>query len=464
MLALAAAGALALTAATALAPGGSAAGVQAAVASAAPSPAQAQTLPLPEMLRGAATATGAASAVAVPPTVAPSASLNILDGVFCTSRTRCWAVGGQEGAGGKGIANLVLRWNGMTWRKFSVPNPGGTGVDSVSELAAVRCAAAANCWAVGERSGGGAMLNEALHWNGTHWTAVRTPDPGGKGSGKISELEDSTCVTSADCWAVGDFGSGTEGPAEKRINQVLHWNGKKWSRLRVVNPGGTRIGHVNTLFSVRCLSANDCTAVGDYGTTSANGVLRNQALHWNGKKWSQANTPNPGGTKADGVNEVFALGCGAADSCWGAGSYGSTKSPGKNLNEILHWNGTTWTKVSAPNPDGTGPGAGNELFAATCVSSANCWAVGNYGSTMAGAGVGRNEALHWNGRKWSKVKTPNPGGTATGDVNELFGVRCSSSASCWAVGILQNETNGIRDEILHWNGKKWSAVHLFTNV
>jgi hypothetical protein len=438
-----------------------AAGVQAAVSSAAPTPAQARALPLPEMLRGAAPATGAASAVAVPPTVAPSASLSVLDGVFCTSRTRCWAVGGQEGAGGKGIANQVLRWNGKTWRKFSAPNPGGTGADSVSELSAVRCAATVNCWAVGDHSGGGALLNEALHWNGKKWTAVPTPNPGGKGSGKISELEDSTCITSANCWAVGDFGSGTEGPTEKRINQVLHWNGRKWSRLRVVNPGGTRIGHVNTLYSVRCLSARDCTAVGDYGTTSASGVLRNQALHWNGKNWSLANTANPGGTKPGGVNEVFALGCGAADSCWGTGSYGRTKSPVKNLNEILHWNGKKWTKVTAPNPDGTGTGKGNELFAATCVSSANCWAVGNYGSTTVGDGVGRNEALHWNGRKWRKVATPNPGGTATGEVNELLGVRCSSSGSCWAVGILENLTNGVRDEILHWNGKKWSPVHLY---
>jgi hypothetical protein len=443
--------------------GSPAAGAQAAVPSPAPTPAQTQTLPLPGMLRGAAPATVGSSAVGVPATVAPSASLSVLDGVFCTSRTRCWAVGAQDGTGGMSIANQVLRWNGTTWRKVSVPNPGGTGADSVSELFAVRCAAGANCWAVGEHSGGGAQLNEALHWNGKKWTAVRTPNPGGKGSGNISELEDSTCITSADCWAVGDFGSGTEGPTEKRINQVLHWNGKKWSRLRVVNPGGTRIGHVNTLYSVRCLSAKDCTAVGDYGTTSASGVLRNQALHWNGKKWSQVNTPNPGGTKSGGVNEAFALGCGAADNCWGAGTYGSSNPPGKNLNEILHWNGKKWTKVTTPNPDGTGTGKGNELFAATCVSSANCWAVGNYGSTTVGDGVGRNEALHWNGRKWRKVATPNPGGTAAGEVNELLGVRCSSSASCWAVGILESETNGIRDEILHWNGKKWSPVHLYMN-
>lgn len=427
-----------------------AAGVQAAVLSPAPSSARVRSLPQPEMVDGA-----------VPATVAPSAALSVLGGVFCPSRTRCWAVGGQDGAGGKGIVNQVLRWNGRTWRKVSVPNPGGTGADNISELSAVRCTAPGNCWAVGDRSGGGALVNQALHWNGRKWKVVPTPDPGGSGGGKVSELEDSTCITSADCWAVGDFGSGTAGPKEKRINQVLHWNGRKWSRLRVVNPGGTRIGHVNTLYSVRCRSAADCTAVGDYGTTSASGVLRNQALQWNGKRWSLANTPNPGGTKSGGVNEIFALGCAAADSCWGAGTYGSSKPPGKNLNEVLHWNGKTWTKVTVPNPDGTKTGAGNQLFAATCLSSADCWAVGNSGATNVGVGVGRNAALHWNGRRWSKVTTPNPGGTAAGDVNELEGVRCISSGNCWAVGILQSKTNGFRDEILHWNGKKWSTAQFY---
>jgi hypothetical protein len=435
-------------------------GAQAAVQSAAPIPAQTRTIPLPDTLHGAESATPATPA-AQPTPLAP-VSLNVLEGIFCTSRTRCWAVGSQAGSGGKGIVNQVMRWNGTRWRKASVANPGGTGADSTNELFAVRCLAAANCWAVGERSAGGAMFNEALHWNGTKWRAVPTPHPGGTGDGKISELEDSTCVTPTNCWAVGDFGSRTEGPMEQRMNQVLHWNGKSWTRLRVVNPGGTRTGHVNTLYSVRCNSASDCTAVGDYGTTAANGVLHNQALHWNGRTWSRVNTPNPGGTKPYGENEIFAMGCGAANNCWGAGIYGSTKSPGTNLNEMLHWNGKTWTKVAVLNPGGTGTGAGNQLDATTCVSSADCWAVGNFGSTTVGVGVGRNAAQHWNGRIWRRVKTPNPGGTAAGELNELTGVRCVSSTNCWAVGIMANLTTGYRDEILHWNGKTWKDVQLFS--
>lgn len=94
------------------------------------------------------------------------------------------------------------------------------------------------------------------------------------------------------------------------------------------------------------------------------------------------------------------------------------------------------------------------LAGATCSSSRNCRAVGSYHNTV---GIFVNEALHWNGMKWSLVFTPNLGGTATDDLNVLLAVRCTSGASCWAVGIKQTGTVSYQDEILRWNGKKWSA-------
>jgi hypothetical protein len=44
-------------------------------------------------------------------------------------------------------------------------------------------------------------------------------------------------------------------------------------------------------------------------------------------------------------------------------------------------------------------GASNQLGGAACTSSRNCWAVGSYGSIDVGSE--RNQALHWNGKKWS---------------------------------------------------------------
>jgi hypothetical protein len=122
----------------------------------------------------------------------------------------------------------------------------------------------------------------------------------------------------------------------------------------------------------------------------------------------------------------------------------------------LHWNGRTWSLASSPDPDGTGAGANNFLSDVVCTSAANCWAVGSYGSTSSG-GEMLNQALHWDGRTWSPASTPNPAGTVSGAINALGGVRCASPASCWAVGRDAQAGQSERNQALHWNGSTWSA-------
>lgn len=69
------------------------------------------------------------------------------------------------------------------------------------------------------------------------------------------------------------------------------------------------------------------------------------------------------------------------------------------------------------------PGKHSALNGIYCTSSGNCWAVGEYGPIDNSEA---NEALHWNGSKWSTLSTPNPGGTsANGDVSELAGLGCA---------------------------------------
>ena len=84
-------------------------------------------------------------------------------------------------------------------------------------------------------------------------------------------------------------------------------------------------------------------------------------------------------------------------------------------------------------------------------------AVGSHGHETSSTTVLRNEALHWNGTRWSHVSTPNPGGTAKFGFNILGGIRCTSTANCWAVGV-RVKNNNFADEILHWNGTKWAPV------
>ena len=223
------------------------------------------------------------------------------------------------------------------------------------------------------------------------------------------------------------------------------------------NPGGTGQDDVQAIDAIRCASARDCLAIGTYGTMGTTFILRNEALRWNGTKWSKLKTPNPGGTTTNGdFNELIGLGCANASNCWAVGAYGNFGTE-TFLNEILHWNGKKWSQQTAPNPDGTGTEASNELIGANCVSATSCWAVGDYGVISSGTGEILNEALRWNGKKWSLVSTPNPAGSSDNDQNDLFAVRCSSATFCWAVGDQQKSGGAQVNEALRWNGTKWST-------
>jgi len=130
--------------------------------------------------------------------------------------------------------------------------------------------------------------------------------------------------------------------------------------------------------------------------------------------------------------------CTSADNCWAVGENGADHA------QALHWNGRRWATVATPNP-------GNYfdvLDDVACTSAANCWAVGSAAYTSFKA---PNMALHWNGLTWSLVSTPSP---ETGQgFNELHSVTCVSASDCWGVG-----DTSLGGEILHWNGGTWSLA------
>lgn len=92
-------------------------------------------------------------------------------------------------------------------------------------------------------------------------------------------------------------------------------------------------------------------------------------------------------------------------------------------------------------------GAGDLLYGIRCTSAASCWAVGNTSD-------GLTEALHWNGHQWSQVTTPNPGDYT----DNLFDVACTSAADCWAVGTAAYSNFTAPNMALHWDGHTWSLV------
>jgi hypothetical protein len=347
----------------------------------------------------------------------------VLTGVAATSASNAWAVG-TDGNG----HTLIARWNGTTWTQVSSPNPG-----DVNGLAAVAATSASNAWAVGDdvTSSNPQGVPLIVHWNGTAWTQVPSPNPNPKNGTTLTGVA-ATSATNA--WAVGESDRITGAPQPL----ILHWNGTAWTQVPSPNPDPTRGA---TLAGVVSTSTSSAWAVGSYGTTTS---PEGQPLtvQWNGTVWKQVPSPNPSPKNGDTLTGVAAA---SATSAWAVGSLGN----GRTL--IMHGNGTNWKRAPSPNPVSV---AGDLLHGVAAVSVGDAWAVGNINvKSSAGPIIPNTLIARWNGTAWKLVPSPNPDAK---DGDTLNAVSATSATNAWAVGGTDIPQGGNpRTVILHWNGAAW---------
>jgi len=273
------------------------------------------------------------------PTPSVGVTGTTLTGVAASAAHDVWAIGYSNTYGTP--QTLVQRWNGTTWSLVSSPAFGGG-----SSLDAIKSLSAGDVWAVGTRDGadfGTTVATLAVHWNGSAWTAVPTPNVGNR----WNALEAVSGASSNDVWAVGSW----RHIGGEYQNLALHWNGAQWSIVPTPNVSGAE----NQLQAVVAIASNDAWAL---GSTNDGITGRSIYLHWNGS--SCGSVPGPcNGTALAGGDALVAL---ASNDVWAIGS------------TLSHWDGTSWTL--APNP--AVPGAlGIALKSATKVGPCDVWAAGS---------------------------------------------------------------------------------------
>jgi hypothetical protein len=310
------------------------------------------------------------------------------------------------------------------------PNPSSTR----NELNGVSADSATDAWAVGEYEDDatGATDTLILHWDGRRWSRVKSPNP----SSTRNELHGVSARSATDAWAVGNY---VDDATKAYDTLILHWDGTGWSLATSPNPSS----RVNALWGISAESATDAWAAGDYvdDATKADDTL---ILHWDGTGWSLATSPNPsskvnrleGGVSAD-----------SATDAWAVGEY-ENDATGASDTLALHWNGTRWSKVNSPNPS-SAHYVRNFLFGVSVESATDAWAVGQYQAIGARLWM----ILHWDGTRWSRVMTPNP----NSNYSSLSGVSARSATDAWAVGRHQTKTL-TKTVVLHWDGARWSRV------
>ena len=362
-------------------------------------------------------------------TVPGTGSNDVLLGTTCANAQQCWSVGitlnGLGGGSPSSVTPLVEAWNGSGWALVPVSLPAGVTGGGFFDAT---CVNGADCWAVGaevDTAGNGNPTGTLIeHWDGTAWSAVTSPSPGGPGvQGAI--LSGVSCASASSCVAVG---YATDDTGANLTDVIEQWNGTSWT----IVPGAATGQAFDQLTAVQCLSASNCWAVGNAGPAQQDssflpifpGAVGDQGLieHWDGSAWSVVpsvaeSTPNGG--------YLSGLACTSANNCWVSGA--TTDASGTQAGILMeHWDGSSWADVSASVPDSTAPGI---LSGISCVSAVQCWAAGSTGSFGGGSPTLQSVVENWNGSAWSVEPTPDV--TA---VSFLNSVSCVPAVGCLAGG------------------------------
>jgi hypothetical protein len=234
-----------------------------------------------------------------------------LNAVGGASASDLWAVG--FAFDGNTLAEgLFEHFNGTAWR--AAPLLAAPGIPDFTAVSAV---SSNDVWAVGSALNA-IDSTLAAHWNGHTWRVVTTPCLNGSKivvqedacQQSNNQLTGVTAVAANNVWASGYE---TEG-SNLHVPYVLHWDGTTWSLIKTPNPGARQGGTGSSLYAVTALSAGDVWVVGH--SQPGNGTITTLTEQFNGSTWSVVPSPNPGllgvdtlfGVAGGGGAQLFAIG------------------------------------------------------------------------------------------------------------------------------------------------------------
>jgi hypothetical protein len=366
------------------------------------------------VLAGGAGAAAAASGSAgwhivqaLGPTTGQSSVLS-LDPVSANDAWAAAAVGGSSGP-----ASLVIeRWTGASWTKVpgaarEVSSAGGT------DGATVAASSASNAWAFVQTSNRrGTDITDALQWRHGRWTKTTF--------GSWQLVTTAAAFSPANVWAFGLQLSG------KPSTFVKRYNGKTWRSASAPIQ----------VESLSALGPDDMWATGQ--KLAKNGAqvtpFVEELSHWTGSHWHSVRYPKLklGSGVAIASPQVVAL---SSSNIWivSALSKGQGLYPGMVL---LHWNGSTWSRVHVPAADALSP------FSATSDGHGGLW-----------ISTGASDIVHYSHGRWTRSAAPKGSSASTqlSEINWIPGTR-----SVWAGGEFTYPTSNpgqftVQGAILRYN-------------
>jgi hypothetical protein len=305
-------------------------------------------------------------------------------------------------------------------------------------------------------------------WDGRSWS----DDPGM--ARPHSHLSAVDAINPDDAWAVGSQAR-TGRPGSRPL--IVHWNGIRWS---VSHYGGLGQGFDMELTDISMVAPDDVWAAG-FDLSQGGTVMTAIVLHWDGAAWHQVAVPDGAllnAVAATGPDDVWVAGYTfrsyeflhwdghewstaaaagsilsmdalAPDDIWAGG----VDTNGLTSGVIEHWDGKAWSVVPSPQPGGN---LGTVVRGISAVSPDDVWAVGAQGNPP-GGDPAPTLIEHWDGAEWSVVQSPSQGRAWS----VLTDVSADSPSDAWAYGTFSNDASQPLVKLLfvHWDGTTWTRLH-----
>lgn len=353
--------------------------------------------------------------------------------------------------------SLMTSTSGM-WAA-QTPNTSG----SSSSLAGVSALPNGDAYAVGQVNGQ-PLVEE---WTGDSWVVEEVA---AQYSGGYDAVD---AVSSTDVWAVG---AAVVGASVYPL--VAHWNGSTWSTSvgssvgeyfgvsvdpstgNVWAVGATQSGGGQYVFLAECAACSSpsstftsmlsgtkgqlsavavvsSTNIFAVGYTQSGSTNQNLGLHYNGSSWSTVTTPDP-----ESSDTLSGLGASSTGAVWAVGGSTSTTSS-VTAPVALTWNGSSFVNESPTLPS-TASGA---LVAATVLPDGQVICVGYQDAvTTTTAGSGQTTTLGpetplveaGNGTSWSQENVPSE--ATNGGIDNLLAVASINYGDVWVVGAYTTAT------------------------